>query len=509
MKHVVVWFKRDLRTQDHLPLAQAARAGTVSCVYFIEPDIWQSPDCAAQHYHFILESLKDLDAQLRQIDLKLTVLVGRATDCLDRIMGTVPFEALYSHEETGNGLTYQRDKAVARWCKQAGVGWHEYQQFGVRRGPHDRNEWKSAWQTFMSSAIWTPPKLARSSELRLGDLIPTAVQLGLAKHDPPHRQRGGRDHAIETLNDFLEHRSQQYRGGISSPLSAPSACSRLSAYLSYGCLSMREVFQATEHRILECTPASHRQKQGLQSFISRLYWHCHFVQKLEDEPAIEFHNMHRGYDGLRETQWSDMHFHALQTGCTGWPLVDACVVMLRETGWLNFRMRAMLVSVAAYPLWLHWRPVGHWLAQQFLDYEPGIHWSQMQMQSGTTGINVPRIYNPIKQAQDHDPRGIFVRRWLPALRRVPDAWLFEPGRLPENLQVKYGVRIPTDVAAPVCNLELATREAKERLFARRAIPQVRAAKKEIVRKHGSRKQLEPAITRTKKATNSAQLSWDF
>jgi hypothetical protein len=84
-------------------------------------------------------------------------------------------------------------------------------------------------------------------------------------------------------------------------------------------------------------------------------------------------------------------------------MVDACMRQLCATGWLNFRMRAMLVSFAAYHLWLHWRAPGLFLARQFLDFEPGIHWSQMQMQSGTTGINTLRIYSPAKQARDHDP----------------------------------------------------------------------------------------------------------
>jgi hypothetical protein len=97
---------------------------------------------------------------------------------------------------------------------------------------------------------------------------------------------------------------------------------------------------------------------GLTAFMSRLHWHCHFIQKLESEPALEFRNLHRGYDGLREDDWNDAHFAALVAGRTGWPMVDACVAMLRETGWINFRMRAMLVSVASYPLWLHWRPWG-------------------------------------------------------------------------------------------------------------------------------------------------------
>jgi deoxyribodipyrimidine photo-lyase len=316
---------------------------------------------------------------------------------------------------------------------------------------------------------------------------------------------GGRANGLAVLADFLEARSGQYRGGISSPLSAPSACSRLSPYLAYGCLGLREVVQATRLRQLQL-PAGDRRRAGLSAFISRLYWHCHFIQKLESEPRLEYANLHRGYDGLREEDWNAAHFAALVAGRTGWPLVDACVAMLRETGWLNFRMRAMLVSVAAYPLWLHWRPVGEWLARQFLDYEPGIHWSQMQMQSGTTGINLPRIYNPLKQARDHDPKGVFVRRWLPYLRAVPDAWIFEPWRMPEALRQRHGLAdgvLPT----PPVDLERATRAAKTRLFALRARPEIKSAKAAIIARHGSRKR---STSRPRTAPEGKdQLSFDF
>jgi deoxyribodipyrimidine photo-lyase len=216
--------------------------------------------------------------------------------------------------------------------------------------------------------------------------------------------------------------------------------------------------------------------------------------------------MHRGCDNLRELEFNTLHFDALMNARTGWPMVDACVVMLRETGWLNFRMRAMLVSVAAYPLWLHWRPVGLWLARQFLDYEPGIHWSQMQMQSGTTGINTVRIYNPIKQAHEHDPLGQFVRRWLPAMRRVPDTWLFEPWRMPPDIQARCGVAVGLDIPKPVVDLEFATRMAKQRLYALRSQPEVKLAKAAIIEKHGSRKR--PAAGK-KKPHIDAQLKLEF
>jgi deoxyribodipyrimidine photo-lyase len=521
MEHAVVWFKRDLRVHDHIPLAQAAKHGRITCVYFIEPSLWRSPDAATQHYQFILESLRDLHVQLAQVGLKLNLLVGEATDCLNRLRQVEPFDGLYSHEETGNAISYERDKAVTRWCRAHDVLWQQFPQFGVRRGSHDRDHWKAAWESFCCRPQVPEPQGAHGSLLHIIDKPPIANQLGLIDCDPPQRQRGGRQMGLQTLQEFLSNRSQQYRGGISSPLSAPTACSRLSVYLSYGCLSMREIFQAT-HAHIQSLPEEHRrQKQGLQSFVSRLYWHCHFIQKLEDEPELEYRNLHRGYDGLREPHWSEERFEALREGRTGWPLVDACVAMMAQTGWLNFRMRAMLVSVAAYPLWLHWQPVGHWLARQFLDYEPGIHWSQVQMQSGTTGINVPRVYNPIKQARDQDPKGVFVRRWLPAMRRVPEAWVFEPWRMPANLQSVCGVTIGRDIAEPICDLESSTREAKQKVFALRADPLIKAEKKAIVKKHGSRKQLEPAksddLRRTKSTAkrpkmalaNSTQLTLDL
>ena len=509
MTHAVVWFKKDLRVVDHAPLWHAVGHGPVTCVYFIEPSLWASPDAATQHYLFTVESLRDLREDLAKMGLKLHVLVSEALDGLIQLNAQKPISALFSHEESGNGVSYGRDKAVKQWCRDQTVVWHEYRQFGVTRGRHDRDHWKERWEITMSAPLIAMPKTAVDSGLAMPRAtLPSPRQLGLDPHDPPLRQIGGRTQALQTLHNFLHERSAQYRGGISSPLSAPTACSRLSVYLTYGCLSMREVFQASVQHIGQLGAAQSRQARGLQSFVSRLYWHCHFIQKLEDEPAIEFRNMHRGYDGLRENDWQASHFERLKDASTGWPMVDACVQMLRETGWLNFRMRAMLVSVAAYPLWLDWRPVGHWLATQFLDYEPGIHWSQMQMQSGTTGINVPRIYNPIKQAQDHDTQGAFVRRWIPAMKKVPDAWLFEPWRMPLSLRQAHGLSAQ-DLRTPAVDLVIATRTAKTLLFDRRKQPMVREGKAAIVKKHGSRKRLDSSTNRRRPAASVNQLTLDL
>jgi deoxyribodipyrimidine photo-lyase len=512
MTKSVVWFKKDLRIHDNAALAKAAEAGAVCCIYIVEPSIWQSPDASKQHYAFVLESLRDLYVALKKLGAPLHVLTGEACDVLARLHAHTSFDAIYSHQETGNYASFMRDLAVKDWCKSKNIAWHEPIQSGVFRGRLDRDDWQRRWTQHTSqSQTPTPERLVPFEPLIALIKPPTAEQLGIDPLDPPSRQRGGRSRATSVLDDFINNRSDGYRGGISSPLSAPTACSRISPYLTHGCVSVREVYQRVMHAIATEAHEDSRRAKGLRSMVSRLYWHCHFIQKLESEPELEFQNMHRGYDGLRENDWNADYFTALSEGRTGWPMVDACVAMLKQTGWINFRMRALLVSTAAYPLWLHWKPVGNWLARHFLDYEPGIHWSQMQMQSGTTGINIPRIYNPIKQAQDHDPRGVFVRKWLPELRQVPDPWIFEPWKIPDDLIRTVSKVSPPRIRPPVVDLETSTRTAKQKLFDRRGRPEVSAEKFAVLNKHGSRKR--PALrTKTKRSTTppvSPQQTLDF
>ncbi|MEE3624814.1 FAD-binding domain-containing protein [Nitrospirillum sp. BR 11752] len=507
MTYSVVWFKRDLRLEDHAALHQAALRGPVLCLYVIEPSLWRQPDAANLHYQFILECLADLADNLRQRGGALHVATGEVVEVLGRLYRQAPFTTLHSHEETGNDLTYRRDRDVARWCRERGVAWHQVPQFGVVRRLADRDGWQAAWEARMAAPPLSAPAAHFLPPPWTEGPPPAPVALGLEPMDAPLRQAGGRRRGLAILDSFLDDRSGRYRGGLSSPLSAPTACSRLSPYLAQGALSLREVVQATRNRLADLPDGPDPRRQGLAAFLSRLHWHCHFIQKLESEPSLEWRNLHPGYDGLREGEWNEAHFQALVAGRTGWPLVDACVAMLRETGWINFRMRAMLVSVAAYPLWLHWRPVGLWLARQFLDYEPGIHWSQMQMQSGTTGMNTTRVYNPLKQARDHDPHGQFVRRWLPVLRRVPDSWLFEPWRMPADVQARCGVRVGRDIPIPLVDLEAATRAAKARVHGLRAQPAVKAVVPALVDRHGSRKP-SPSRPRPRPAPRG-QLSLDL
>ena len=151
---------------------------------------------------------------------------------------------------------------------------------------------------------------------------------------------------------------------------------------------------------------------------------------------------------------------------------------VEKTGWINFRMRAMLVSFASYHLWLHWREPALYLARLFTDYEPGIHYSQFQMQSGTTGINSLRIYNPIKQGIDHDPEGVFIRKWVPELASLPTSCIHAPWEM-EIFDVDYPKPIVDEVTP--------RKEAASKLYALRKTFEHKVESATIVVKHGSRK----------------------
>ena len=480
----VVWFKRDLRTADHAPLVRAMAAGRVLPLYVVEPDLWRQPDVSGRQYAFLKECLADLNRDLGDLGLSLTVRVGLFTDVLDKIADAHPIAGLWSHEETGNGWTFARDKHVASWCRQRGVTWTEIPQNGVVRRLPTRTGWAKRWEQFMGQDLVMPQRSAHGIEIE-SHIIPDAASLGLASDPCPGRQTGGRRAGEALLQSFLEERGRDYRFSMSSPVSAVEACSRLSPHLAFGTLSMREVAQATRAQLAVLAPRRDADgiawKKSLVSFIARLHWHCHFMQKLESEPRIEFTNLHKAYDGMRETV-DRARLEAWARGQTGFPFVDACMRSLIATGWINFRMRAMLMSFASYHLWLPWRDTGLHLARLFTDYEAGIHWPQTQMQSGTTGINTIRMYNPVKQGYDQDPTGAFVRHWVPELAELPPEATHEPWLFPEalgGLARTYPVRIVDHIEA--------AKEARAKVWGVRGARTFRDQADAIQHQHGSRK----------------------
>jgi len=508
----VVWFKRDLRVQDHAALYNAALRGPVLALYVFEDNYWQLADTSQRQWAFTREALIDLNQQLSFLGGRLNCSSTSVISTLNNLLNIHGMFTLHSHEETGNFWTYERDIAVKQWCAVHQIDWHEYPQIGVRRPNTDRDDWARYWNTWMSEPQLPIPSVnfadisssaLHSSELHAPENLPAVIRCQLPDCLSP--QRGGRSHGLAILNDFMQRRGEYYRGSISSPLSAENGCSRLSPYLALGCIGMRELVQKIR---VKRRASEGRWKASLSAFESRLWWHCHFIQKLEDQPDMEFRNLHPATEQLNRP-FDEDKFNAWKTGNTGWPMVDASMRYLIANGWVNFRMRAMLVSVASYPLALPWQPVAQWLASLFIDYEPGIHYPQIQMQAGTTGINIPRMYNPVLQAQRLDPKGIFVRRWLPELQGVSDQWIFEPWLMPKAQQEKSGCFIGGNYPHPLVDFTQASR------IARADLKRIRdqdffSTSQAIGHKHGSRKRSNiknpSEKAGTKKARDAGQMT---
>jgi deoxyribodipyrimidine photo-lyase len=518
----VVWFKRDLRIADHAPLAEAARLGPVLPLYVAEPDYWAMPDVSARQWSFTAECLRELQEDLARLGQPLVVRTGDVVELLSRLHRRHGIDGLWSHEETGNLWTYTRDRAVGRFCREAGIRWTEMPQFGVIRRLKDRDRWARGFDRFMSEQPATSPEgLPAINAVTPGE-VPSTEALGLPDDPCPGRQRGGRAEALRLLDSFFAGRGRNYTFAMSSPLTADTSCSRLSPYLAAGVISMRETVRRAhaERARLAATPWDERriQLRSVDSLIARLHWHCHFIQKLESEPEMENRAVHPAFEAHRiATAPDDPKLAAWAQGRTGFPFVDACMRSLIATGWINFRMRAMLMAFASYHLALDWRVTGQRLARLFTDYEPGIHWPQVQMQSGQTGINTPRIYNPVKQSIDQDPDGVFIRRWSPELASLPTPLLHEPWRMSAGDEALHGIAFGRDYPRRIVDHIEAARQARDRLAAVRREAGFGAAAQRVYVRHGSRKRTmtddHPAKSRAiaaRKAEAAArQMALDF
>lgn len=476
-KRNIVWLKRDLRLMDHQPLLQATNEECdYLIIYIFEPCMIIYPDCSTRHLQFVHHSLKDLNEKLAELNRQVHVFHSDAYAVFDWITNQFDIQKVFSYQESGIELTWERDKEIYSLLKEKGILWKEFQRDGVIRGIKDRINWDQQWYAFVNEPILSIP-FKKSDKFEVVDHpFPVSKELmEILEYYPDSLQPPGEKMAWKYLKSFCEDRGKNYNRHISKPLESRSSCGRISPYLAWGNLSIRQCVQFVINH-----PNYAHHKRAFDGLLTRLKWHCHFIQKFEVECSYETHCVNKGYESLEYTNDPKL-IVAWKEGRTGFPLVDACMRCLQETGWINFRMRAMLVSVFCHHFDIDWREGVYHLARLFLDYEPGIHYPQFQMQAGTTGVNTIRMYNPVKQSKDHDPKGVFIKKWVKELEKVPEEFIHEPWNLTEIEKTMLGIEI--NYPHPMIDLEEAGKRARTKIWGHRKDPEVKKESSRIVRTH--------------------------
>lgn len=505
-----LWFRRDLRVHDHAPLLAAVASGApVLPVYIFEPGYWSQPEASRRQFDFLIESLRELDAALAARGSRVLVRTGPAVEVLSALHRDFGLAAVHAYEETGLQWTADRDRQVYRWARNAGVSIREQAPPGISRSAASPGAFAARWQAAMSAPRGKAPEAILSPPLTAPDW-PDAEDLGLSRDDCPGRQPGGRAAAVECLRAFIDGHAAGYAESQAAPHAGVEMSSRLSPHLAFGTLSLREAWQAaTRARQLRASDGDTAFAASLDLFLDRLVQHGECLQSLADQVSLDPRTLVPAHDGVRPcADPADPRLDAWLEGRTGFPFLDASLRALKASGWINHASRALVMGFVSHHLWLDWRLPASRLAARFTDFDPAIHLAQARLQAAATDVNAPRIFDPVKQSRLQDPDGAFIRRWVPELARLPDAFLHAPWEAPPEFLSAAGVVLGQTYPMRIVDHKAAASEARARIAAARRQTGLAAAADDFKARIGAGRRRSPP-RRTDRPALSTQLHLDF
>jgi deoxyribodipyrimidine photo-lyase len=483
LDRALVWFRRDLRVDDHAALYHALRAARqVWCVFLFDQALLAPLPRTDRRVEFIHASVLELDQQLQRLGrshgragTELLVLHGHAAEALPRLAAELGVQAVYANHDD-DPAALQRDAQVRGRLAEHGVALHTSKDHVV----FERSEvlsaagqpysvftpYRKAWLQRLTPFYLTAYPVARHAQAlapwpkaRPRPLLPSLDELGFAPTNL--RQLAlpiGALGAHELLVDFLDRIDHYHEARDFPALRGPSY---LSVHLRFGTVSVRQLAREAWQRMQAGS-------RGAEVWLSELVWRDFYHQILHHHPHVVGHAFRREYDAVRweHGKAADAAFEAWCQGRTGYPLVDAAMLQLLQSGYMHNRLRMVTASFLTKHLGLDWRRGEAWFALHLNDFDLAANNGGWQWAAGTGCDAQPyfRIFNPMTQSEKFDAQGRFIRRYLPQLAKLPDAAIHAPWQAAPATLAAAGVELGRDYPRPIVVHE----DARQRTLARYA-----------------------------------------
>lgn len=455
------WIRRDLRLADNQTLTAALEfADIVIPVFILDPILWHSSKVGPNRTAFLVEGLRRLDESLHVRASGLIVREGTPLNELQNLMEETRASLIFA-EEDYSPYARERDTQIAEKLPlrlMPGLTVHHPTEVVKRDGlPYTIfTPFSKAWKSL------PPPLTLLPAPLRIRTPIGIpSVELPDVRVEAMHNFVAGETEAQQRLGAFIRGAPPLvYRYHIHRDRPDLNATSTLSPFLRFGMVSPRHTVLATIKLMQRAT--SPEAREGLEAWLNELIWREFFLAILYHFPQV-----HRGSfrEDLRNIPWANNSedFRAWCEGRTGYPIVDAGMREMRQTGWMHNRSRMIVAAFLTKDLLIDWRWGEKWFMQYLIDGDPAANNGGWQWSAGTGTDAAPyfRVFNPVLQGKKFDPQGDYVRRWVPELANVPLEFIHNPWEMPIAVQRQTGCQIGEHYPAPIVDHAWARERALE------------------------------------------------